>query len=445
MRKLLCAGLVFLGLLGCKQDVTVTEVEVSGKQPGYTATLNWMGHWKARWGKEQMVKQMTREFELQHQYVKVNMQFPQDIFKSDSYTGRLADSAVKMIQTNKYTWDIIFLDVANYNNIARKLNDPQWGKKYLVNFEEFDWFKESHKSFVFENPQYRNFTGGQIIGPIIEGIYTALWYNKKVADKMGLSIKSEDMIFDDFKGYIKAGYEYNKTAAKKVTLISTEIQNNLPALFTNLIISELGAIDTVNIDLAKSKTALLKGLKAFEELSAYKPLEQVHGKETITLVDEKSLFTVFQTYAYNRWAKIDPSKSINLIPVELPGLSKPTTVYPGTYQSVWGVFKNSPNVENAIKAMQFICTNDVAEQWLSLTKNPTGLKSRLNSADLAQSNIERFITTLDKKYGKNIQNENLGKILFGRKNQGVPIPLDAVLKGEISAEQCYNNIIRNLR
>ncbi len=444
MKKLLYIGLVFVGLLGCKHNEKVTE-DKSGNHPRYTDTLNWMGHWKARWGKEQMVKQMTRDFELQNQHIKVNMQFPQDIYKSDSYTGRLADSAVKMIQTNKYTWDIIFLDVANYNNIARKLNDQEWGKKYLVNFEEFDWFKASHKPIVFENPQYRNFTGGQIVGPVLEGIYTALWYNKKVADKLGLSIKPENMTFEDFKGYIKAGFDYNKTASRKITLISTENQNNVGTLFTNLVISELGNIDTVNVDMAKSKAALLKGLKAFEELSVYKPMEQVHGTEAITLLDEKSLFTVFQTYAYNRWAKIDSAKSVNLIPAELPGLSKPTAVYPGTYQSVWCVFKNSPHAANAIKAMQFICTNDVAERWLSLTKNPTGLKSRLNSADLAQSSIERFITGLDKKYGKNIQNENLGKILFGRKNQSVAIPSEAVLKGEISADQCYSNILRNLR
>ncbi|NJK98203.1 MAG: hypothetical protein HC905_27770 [Bacteroidales bacterium] len=190
---------------------------------------------------------------------------------------------------------------------------------------------------------------------------------------------------------------------------------------------------------------MLKGLQAFEELSVYRPTELVHGVETITLLEEKSLFVILQTYGYNRWAKIDPAKSLNLIPVELPGLSKPTNVYPGYYQSVWGVFKNSPHAANAIKAMKFICTNDVAEQWLSLTKNPTGLRSRINSTDLAQSNIEKFITNLEKKYEKNIQNENLSKLLFGRKNQNVVIPFEAVLNGEISAEQCYNAVIRNVR
>ncbi|NJK98202.1 MAG: hypothetical protein HC905_27765 [Bacteroidales bacterium] len=242
-----------MSLLSCKQDEAAIGVGTSVNQTQHTDTLNWMGHWKARWGKEQMVKQMGRDFELQNQHVKVNMQFPQDIYNGEGYSGPLADSAVKMIQTNKYSWDIIFLDVLNYNNISSRLKDPEWAKKYLVNFEEFDWFRESHKSFIFENPQYRNMTGGQIIGPVIEGIYIPLWYNKNVTDKLGLSIKSENMTFDDFKGYIKAGFEYNKTAAKKITLISTENQNNLGTLFSNLIISELGGIDTVNIDLSKAR------------------------------------------------------------------------------------------------------------------------------------------------------------------------------------------------
>lgn len=436
-------GFFFCWSCGSHEELTEKDIAKAGSQ--YSSVLNWMGHWKARWGKEKMALQMARNFELTHQDIKVNMQFPQDFYKIEEYFELMADSVAEMIRTNNYTWDIIFLDVSHYNRVASRLKDPDWGSKYLVDFEEFDWFRNNHKSFIFENPQYRNFTGGQFVGPVIEGIYTALWYNKKVADKIGISVKPENMTFDDFKGYLKAAFDYNKTAQQKITLITNESQNNVNILFSNLVISELGGIDSINIDLAKSKEALRKGLKAFEEISVYNPLELVHGKENITLLDEKNLFVVVQTYAYNRWAGIDFEKTGNLVPVELPGLEKPTTVYAGTYQSVWCAFKNSPNVNNAIKAMQFICTNDVAEQWLSLTKNPTGLKTRLNSTDLAQSNVERFIAGIDNKYGKNIQNDNLAQILFGSKNRRLPIRAEAVLKGEMSAEQCFNSIVKDIR
>lgn len=406
-----------------------------------------MGHWKARLGKEQMVYNVTREFELLNQDIKVNMQFPQEIYKSDNYSPRLADSAVKMIQTNNYTWDILFLDPSNYDNIANKLKDREWGKKYLVNFEEFDWFKAAHKPFVFEDPQYREATAGIMVGPLIEGIYSALWYNQKVTERIGITIKPENMTFEDFKGYLKAAFEYNQNATQKITLINTEMQNNIKLLFANLVISEIGDADLESIDRNTAYKAFFKALKAFEELSVYKPLEKIHSQASkdITLLDEKNLFTVIQTYSYNRWAKIDMEKTRNLVPVELPVMEQPVKYYPGSYQAVWCVFKNSPNRDNAIKAMKYLCTNDISQQWLALTKNPTALKSRINTSDLTQDKIDRFITEVDRKYGRNVKNVNINAVIFGKENAGIYLNPDAVLKGEITAEEFYRNIMKNVR
>jgi ABC-type glycerol-3-phosphate transport system substrate-binding protein len=52
---------------------------------------------------------------------------------------------------------------------------------------------------------------GMIPGPYLEGQYWALWFNKKVAEKVGIEIKQFGMTFDDFAGYLKAIYQYNQS------------------------------------------------------------------------------------------------------------------------------------------------------------------------------------------------------------------------------------------
>jgi hypothetical protein len=225
------------------------------------------------------------------------------------------------------------------------------------------------------------------------------------------------------------------------------MQNNIKSLFTNLVISEIGEADLENVDRNLAHKAFLNALKAFEEISVYKPLEKIHTQTSreITLLDEKNLFTVIQTYSYNRWANMDKEKTKNLVPVELPVMGKPVAYYPGSYQAVWCVFKNSPNRDNAIKAMKYLCTNDIAQQWLTLTKNPTALKSKINSSDLAQDKIDRFITEVDRKYGRNIKNVNIDEVILGKGNAGISLNPEAVLKGEITAEEFYRKIMKNVR
>ncbi len=51
-----------------------------------------------------------------------------------------------MIKTGNIEWDIVWLDDFIYLRAAEELGDPQWGKKYLVNFKDVPGFKETKSS-----------------------------------------------------------------------------------------------------------------------------------------------------------------------------------------------------------------------------------------------------------------------------------------------------------
>lgn len=411
--------------------------------------LNWMGHWLNREGKEDLVRKVAREYEFINKGLKVNLKFPQEILKTEDYRGRLTDTIVKMITTGHVTWDIIYMDQGMYSQVANKLKDPKWGSKYLVNFEELDWFAERHKQLVFDIPQYRNSMGGNITGPVLEGFYFGLWYNTIVAEKIGLDIKPLGMTFDDLKDYIHKAQRYNQQASEKIQIMTQDNgANTISSIFNSLVMSELGNFDTAHVDINKGKEALRKGLKAFEELAAYEPFNKSEVKldpKEETILSGKCLFIGFQSYVYNRWGKIDKERTKNIVPVELPVFKNQGMFYQGTYQCVWGVLQNAPHKNEAINLLKYWCSNDIAEQWLQKTKNPTGIKTRLNTNNFGQDQLDRFNLGIESKYDKNVQTYQLAAMLFGSRNKGIQINPAPVIYGEKTADDYYNEIVKQVK
>jgi len=74
-----------------------------------------------------------------------------------------------MLSSRNIEWDVIWLDDNIYARVAEELNDTEWGKKHLVDFEAIPGFTETQKRFIIDNPIYRSQTGGMIVSPYIEG------------------------------------------------------------------------------------------------------------------------------------------------------------------------------------------------------------------------------------------------------------------------------------
>jgi ABC-type glycerol-3-phosphate transport system substrate-binding protein len=434
---------IILISISCSNNTGKSNQTINAKKDS-AIILNWIGHWLAREGKEQMVRNIAREYEFLNQKTIVNLKFPTEFIKDEVYRPHLVELYVKMIQTGKVDWDIILLDHFLYGQIAAQLGDPFWGDKYLVDFESFDWFKESHKPFIIQDPFYRNMTGGKLVGPFIEGFYTAFWYNKKIAAQIGLKVKNTGMTFEDLKDYLKLGFEYNQKNNEKITLICPSDDASNAMLLTALVVSDLKVVDTLNF--ADNLKSLKKGLDALEELAVYKPIELYNEKNDVDMILRgNGLFVPMSSWMYNRWKIVSKVGTDKLIPAELPVFQKDGPLYQGTYQSVFAVFKNSPHKEQAIDLLKYWCRQENAENWLSTTKNPTGLKVQLNSTDLKQDEIDYFNYTIDKKFGHNLFNYSVFQVLLGSKNRNIRFMQSEILNGTSTSKEAYGRILKQLK
>jgi ABC-type glycerol-3-phosphate transport system substrate-binding protein len=439
---------IFFFLVACSEqtsDKQVRENAVGLKKDA--VQIDWMSTWTYRKSKRTLVENAARDFELLNQEVRVNLKFSEEIWPNFDKNRQPLIHIHEMIQTGKTDWDIVNLDKFIYNALKDSFKDERWPLKYLVNFEEFDWFRESHKDAIINDKKFRESWGGMLPGPMIEGYYHGLWYNKAVADQIGLKIKPFGMTFDDLLGYFQKAYEYNKTASQKVNILSEVTPSKTKTdLFNSLVISALGDADTAKVSINQSLAALKRTLIAFEKLSQYHPLEVFTevNPDIDPVLDGKTLFGIFPSTFYNIMEATDKEKLKNMYPAELPVFEKPGMFYIGSYQSVWAVFKNAPHREEAIQLIKYLCSRDVAERWVSSTKNPTALKLRIDATDFNQDEIDRFNNEIGRKYEGKLAIYDISKVLFGSKSK-VKIDGLPVLRGRVSAEEYYNEIVRQVR
>jgi ABC-type glycerol-3-phosphate transport system substrate-binding protein len=193
-----------------------------------------------------------------------------------------------------------------------------------------------------------------------------------------------------------------------------------------------------------------KVLHEIERMHEYKPFAEnwkdVHWTETVnTPLNEKCLFYVNASWMYNIWLKNDSVKVKNMIPAELPVL-RPSHGYYGGYMMVWGVLKNSPHREQAIRLMLAINKPDVAEKWARYTKSPTGIKGKLSTASFGLDKFESFQHEIDRKYGRHkFPVFNNSNFCIGLGNEAIGNFDFEVMSGDVSAQSAINEIETGLK
>ena len=457
LKRILCV-LLILFLIGCADNDEQTvqkRNDFKGTPKQTEKRLNWIGHWCTEHDRELLVKEVAQDFELMNPDINVNLKDSIQIMSSrgPEITGKfIAD----MIKSGNIEWDVVRMNQFIYQQVAEQLDDPSWGEKHLVNFEEVEGFKQTQKSFIIDDPVYRKQTGGILVGPYIEGYYMAIFYNKDVAEKMGIEIKQYNMTFEDLLGYIKTVEEYNnKHNTNIAALYESANWITMKILFQHLFKSELGNFSKAKEEAGSGEKnkSLLKTFLAFEQLSKYNPLiDSYKGNafyQTRHLVlNDECLFFINGIWMYNHWMGIDEEKTKKMIPAELP-VFKEVTYYSGSFIPTWAVMKKAPNKEEAIKLLMFWSRARVAERWVRYAKAPTGLAGNISFSDIGEDPFAIFITEITDKYGSNIHySDNAGYIL-GEENQllqqDINKKLLQLLDGNITAQQAYDEIMKEVK
>ena len=413
--------------------------------------IDWMGHWLHENLREKLVREIGEEYRFEHPEIELNLKFPQEIVGIRS-KPLVAEYIADMVRSGDIRWDIVWMDDRIYVETARLLADPEWGRKHLVDFEQVPGFVETQKPFIVSKPQYRNQTGGLLVGPYIEGYLYALWYNKPLADRMGLGIKERAMTFDDLLGYVEAVDRYNAKSIEPVAAFYEAADwFSLEILFQNLVKSEFdNAYEADSPENPERKrAALFKAMQAFERLSAYAPLIPSHNEniwfETRRLVlEDHALFYVNGTWMYSHWRGIDPEKTKKMVPAELPVFQE-TSHALGGYIPTWAVMKKAPGRDAAIDFLLWWSKPKVAEKWVRYTKNPTGLRGNLDHPTLSSDIYERFQADMTGKYHSRLSYCADAGYVLGKEKSGLASDLNdllrGILAGKISARDAYDNIL----
>lgn len=366
-------------------------------------TLNIVGHWLNEGKRERLVKELANEFEFLNQEYVVNLKFPEEIY----YTREKANCEFEFIAENltakESKWDIIRINNANLE-ISAYMKEPLWAQKYLVDFSKENSFSENTIPELI-NDSVKNYWGGIIPGPFLEGFNWTLWYNKALAEKVGIKIKQMDMTFDDLLEYVKVIDNYNKSHNTQIIPIhDCSDWTTIEMLASRLYLSALDNLKECfeNSYNETKLAAVKKTLEAFEQLSHYHAFEtrnedMAWGKTQDFPLQHKSFFYMNASWMYNIWQKINDNEVKNMVPTELP-VFKPSPIYFGGYQVTWAVPKNAKHKEAALKFLSLINRPAMADKWGNFTKCPTGIKGNISSSGIGYDHFEEFTQSINKKY-----------------------------------------------
>lgn len=446
-----------------RSSVSIEETPVDRKENSRRITLNWISHWKNEDMREVLVREIKKNFEFLHPGVEVNLVFSKDLRGPEpAHKKRVADEIVKMINTGKIAWDVVLLDIAVYEHVSEKLGDSRWVTEHLVNFATVPGFLDCQKDFIAKEPRYKEMIGGMFTGPFIEGYMMNLWYNTKVAERIGIEIKERGMTFDDFLGYAEKIHLYNKANGSSLLFMKVPSWNRMDFLFENLFKSlfddfQSAVEKTFN---KKKKQAFLETLLAFEKISQFQPavnrnvdtlpfdefLEQV-------LYDDDSLFIIGGTFMYSHLHGLDKEESVKMRPVDNPYLGKPNGLV-GDYTPVFAVMKNSNNRDLAVELVMSWAKPANAEKWVRYTKNLTGAKGHLServtrNGDYFDDIHEMFITDMEKKYKESpMMYLRTPTYVFGDENTvsvtELRSKLAIILAGDLTAREYFDDVMTRL-
>ncbi len=414
-------------------------------------TLKVIGHWLNEGKRENLVREFANEFEFLNQDYRVNLVFPEQIYWTRTDANCEAKYLKKVFTSDTSSWDVIRIN-NEYYTIANYMNDPDWAKKYLVDFSDIPEFK-AHTNPDLLTQANKDFWKGIIPGPFLEGYNWFLWFNRDVAKEIGIDIKQFGMTADDIIQYVKAANEYNKRNNSQIMpILDCSDWSTTYVLLLQLFISEIGDINEIYSDSYNEKKleAWHKTLKVCEELAKNRAINydiqsikwQTSWNYTLT---KKCLFYINASWMYNIWLKQDSKLVNDMVPVELPTFKQPN-LYFGGYMITWAVPKNAPHKEEAIKFLLYLNRPDMAEKWARYTKCPTGIAGGVTSSAIGSNQFEEYNNGINKKYGsKKVNFIDDSQIIFGFTRRTLNNFNKEVIRGTITADEAMVEIRKQLR
>lgn len=426
--------------------------------------LNWIGHWLGEDRREDLVREIKREYEFLHPGTEVRVVFNKELPGAEAdHKRKAAAEIVRMVRTGKIDWDVVFLDVAVYEFVSDELRDPAWAARHLVDFGGVPGFLASQEDFIRTDPRYKARMGGIFTGPYIENYLHNLWFNTAVAQRAGIVVKERGMTLDDFVGYAERLQRYNREHGTSIAFLKLSSWNRVDALFEQLFKSQFDdfAAAVAPRYSEEKRRAFLATLEAFERLARHQPVVNA-GWARLTsddfkrqfLLDDDALFIVGGTFMYSQFRGVSRTACEKARPAEDPYVRRANGLV-GDYTPAFAVMKASPRRDAAVELVMSWAQPKNADKWVRYTKNLTGSRSFLSEPKAFDVGAfgdvyERYLADMQSKHrGLPVLNFRGLSCVFGEAN---PVPvvelrekLAAILEGKLAARTYYDDVMRRFR
>lgn len=434
-------------LISCSSDEN-TSLDAHQELPKFDGQvpLHWFGQWYGEGKKETLVREISRDFAFLNQDIEMNLKFPYQavgIAESADPFRPVADTIAQWVRDDRWPYDVMLCDKWFYEDVALVLNDNQWGKKHLMDFQDEEWFIDAHKDYVLNVDTYKGIYGGIAPGAFIEGAWNLLYVSSEVEQKLGLDVKNYNMTVDDLIEYAETVDRYNKNHDEKITFCATNYKT-FDLVITHMLLSELN--NSNDYRSANLITALHNVYKKLEKLAKLNASVQHHQYASDReLKHDKALFHLHSTWAVMFWQKSNPEGEKLMTPCEFPSMdNKIAHSYSGIYNAIFVIPKKAKNKEGAIKLMKYISSPDIAEKWENYSKCPTGLENRLSINEFGTDDFSLFSRHIADKYDSKLVETTVSLIFTEKYRRNINLHELDVYYGNMTANQAIQSIRNQL-
>lgn len=108
---------------------------------------------------------------------------------------------------------------------------------------------------------------------------------------------------------------------------------------------------------------------------------------------------------------------------------------------MWGVLKNSPHRDEAVKFLLAMNKPSMAETWVRQTKCPTGIKGNLTDITFGKDHFENFSHHVQTAYKDNsYRYSEKNAWILNNKNEDKNLFFNEVIEGKLTADEAFKKL-----
>jgi ABC-type glycerol-3-phosphate transport system substrate-binding protein len=375
---------VFLGCSGQREDRDVQRPggvlehrRVKPMAKKVSGVMRVSGIWAGDPSLRTYLEEQVRLFNFEHPAIDVELHY--EGVSDAEEVARL----VNRIKNGIIQHDVIRMSPAIYRAVAEEVDDPDWGRKYLVDFGQDEAFVAAHQEAALLAARGSGEMGGILPGPILDGVYEGVWYNRVLGERLGIKIEGPALSYLQLlDALVTLKDRALKTRGKPVVLLhwgGGDMGARLKLfqmLYLSGFVDSEGMLSLLEPPLKEVRDGVLRRtLRAFRELQDHQVIFSRPGESPMDeFLDGRSLFFLENTAAYSDLHARGGDEFVEQLALLEMVSFGPINYACGNYKMSWAVMRRSAFEAESKSFIHHMMRPEVAAGIMQRSQNPCGLK-----------------------------------------------------------------------